>query len=301
MTFQRMVACVVVLGAQTGNVQSPARSYDFRLWRIDREGSRHAVGSMCGGGSANADLRIWIRPSRRLPGPTPYRLEADLVVHGMGDSTLLIGDITAARAESGGSGRVFVDSVIRTRVNEEVYRRSIVLRRGEAAWFYPFGQPVPGEDGVVLEIVRSPGPQCVIRADSLVARTRRRGLAVEGIFGNYGITVAERLHRADVRVEVGDAVRGWRRVFEGTALTRVPLRIGLGADGARGQELMLELEAPEWGVPEDLQESLCWRWFWADREPPGGGACASISRGTSVQRLYGSTAGHLRVTVLSAS
>ena len=112
--------------------------------------------------------------------------------------------------------------------------------------------------------------------------------------------MGRRLHRARVRLEVGSAAARWRQVFESEVLTRVPTRIPLGAQGARGQDLILELEAPDWGIATDLQEEICWKWTWADHQPPGGGSCTATNRGTAVERLVGSTAAQLRVTVLAA-
>src|SRR3989442_14088633 len=71
------------------------RSFVFHPWRIAGDGSKHSAGEMCGAGGEEADFRIWIKP-RLAPGnATPFRLDADFVVHTLGGSSLLIRCITA--------------------------------------------------------------------------------------------------------------------------------------------------------------------------------------------------------------
>ena len=286
--------------------QDRGEFYDFRFWRIEADSSRRSALTFCGGGSASMDLRVWVKPLRFGLRParsaTPYRLDADFAVHVLSDSTLLIADVTAGRIISPGSAPSPDDSVVRARVDEETYRRSLVVRSGQTAWFYPFGVPRRGEQGLAVEIARRVDG-CPVRADRVLPAGGHDEAPSVAQFGVYGVEVRERLHRARVRLESGTSASGWRSVFEGEVLTRIPVRVSLGALGARGQDLVFELEAPEWGMPPDLQESLCWRWYWADRQPPGGSSCGSVAGGTTVQRLYGSRAGagHLRVTILAAS
>lgn len=284
--------------------QNRGEFYDFRFWSVEADSSRRSARTFCGGGSANMDLRVWVKPLRMGPVPwpsaTPYRLDADFTVHVLGDSTLLIADVTAGRMISRGSAPSPDDPVARARVDEETYRRSLVVRSGQTAWFYPFGVPRRGERGFAIEIARRVDG-CPVRADRVLPAGGHDEAPTLAEFGRYGIEVRGRVHRARVRLESGTSASGWRSVFEGEVLTRIPVRVSLGASGARGQDLAFELQPPEWGTPPDLQESLCWRWYWADRQPPGGGACASVAGGTVVQRLYGSQAGHLRVTILAAS
>jgi hypothetical protein len=242
------------------------------------------------------DLRIWIKPGRHIVVGGGYRLDADFAVHRLGDSTVLIGDIAAIRERSPESR--FGDSVTRSTLEETRYRRLVVLREGAAAWFYPFGIPQRGERGVVFEITMFVGsPYDLATAAPKLPFGHPNDFILTG--RNYGIEVAPRLHRARVRLEVGTAAAGWRKLFEGDAFSRMPIRAPTGMQGARGQDVLFELEAPEWGLPMDQQDIVCWHWSWADHLPPGGGSCAAAHGGRSVQRLFGSTAGHLRVTILS--
>jgi len=95
------------------------RTFTFRSWQIAQDGSRHSAGDMCGGGGEDADFRIWIKP-RMAPGrATPFRMDADFVVHVLRDSALLIGDITAARASTPGPRVEQRDSIIHSRWDEE--------------------------------------------------------------------------------------------------------------------------------------------------------------------------------------
>jgi len=230
-------------------------------------------------------------------------MDADFVVHVLRDSALLIGDITAARASTPGPRVEQRDSIIHSRWDEESYRRSIVVRPGESAWFYPLGVPQRGEEGVAFEIRKDSAPDCTIRAERIQIRTDGRRPEVEAeaatAFGGFGIQVGSRLHRARIRVEVGGAAAGWRQVFENEVLARVPTQIPLAGQGARGQDLILELEAPEWGVPIDLQDEVCLKFTWAD-QPPGRGSCAPTRRGAAMQLLLGSPAARVKVTILSA-
>jgi len=180
---------------------------------------------MCGGGGVDADFRISITP-RMIPGrATPFRLDADFVVHTLGDSALLIGDITAAHAAAPGPTVEEGDSTIHSQWDEESYRRSIVVRAGESAWFYPLGVPQRGEEGVAFEISKESASSCTVRADRIQWRTNGQQPEVTATkatsIGGFGIQVGRRLHRARVRLEVGSAAAGWRQVFESELLTRV--------------------------------------------------------------------------------
>jgi hypothetical protein len=288
----------------TLSAQTKQHVFVFNTWGIATDGSKHWAGELCGSGNADADFRITITP-RMTPGSaTPFRMEADFVVHTLGDSALLVGDITAAHAAASGPTAERGDSIIRSRWDEESYRRSIVVRSGESAWFYPLGVPQREEEGVTFEISKDTVANCTLRADRIDVQTNGRHPVVNAnkaiSIGSFGIQVSDRLHRGRVRLEVGSPTAGWRQVYENEVLTRIPTRIPLGAQGARGQDMILELEAPEWGVPFDLQHEICWKWTWADHQPPGGGSCADTQRGKAVQRLFGSTAAQLRVTVLAA-
>jgi hypothetical protein len=101
-----------------------------------------------------------------------------------------------------------------------------------------------------------------------------------------------------VRVEVGDTA--FRPVFEGQVLTRVPVRIAM-KDGARGQDLMFELEAQRTAAERQStlgEGEMCWRWFWADERPPGGFGCAARFPGDAVERsLDGAPGRRIRVTL----
>ncbi len=289
---------VLLLAPTAIGAQGRTPTYDFCLWQIEPDSSRFHIGDVGGGGSSNMDFRLLLKPTRGLFGRIGYRLDADFVVHRRGDSTLLVGEIRAARVLSEESvGSMAGDRPARARLEEETYRRSLVVSTGSAAWFYPFGVPGRGERGLVLEISEH-GLGTPARAGCTSDRKRPPVMFLTK--ENYAIEVRGRMHQARVRLEIGSG-ESWRTVFEGDALTRVPVRVAMGGQGARGQDLMFELQAPEWGIPFDLQDSLCWRWYWADQEPPSGGACASVDRGTVVQRLYGGGFGHLRVVILSAS
>jgi hypothetical protein len=287
------------------SAQGEQHSFAFHPWRIAADGSKRSAGDMCGSGGEEADFRIWIKPRTASGRATPFRLDADFVAHIRGDSSLLIGDITAAHAATPGPKVEPGDSAIHSQWDEESYRRTIVLRGAQSAWFYPLGVPQRGEEGIAFEISKDSVATCTVRADRIQFRANDRQPEVTaetgtGI-GGFGIHVGGRLHRARVRLEVGSPAAGWRQVFESDVLTRMPTRIPLGTQGARGQDLIFELEAPEWGVPIDLQDEICWKWSWADHQPPSGGSCTATRHGTAVQRLFGSTAAQLRVTVLAAS
>ncbi len=269
--------------------QAPGKHYQFHLWQIEPDGSRLSVGRFGGGGYDDIDFRIWIKPSRRLTGNTDYRLDGDFVAHRLGDSTIMVSEITAVRELR--RDQAPGDSITRAQLEEETYRRTIVVRGGASGWFYPFGIPERGERGVAFEITVYDS----VPPELPVDRGRDYLLSNHA----YGIEMISRLNRARIRLEIRDAASGWRTVFEGDALTRIPVRVPLRGKGARGQDLVFELDAPEWGFPEAPESSMCWRWYWADRQPPGGEACAATRRGTAVQPL-GADLGQLRVTVLAA-
>jgi hypothetical protein len=271
--------------------RSGERYYEFHLWQIEPDGSRFSAGGVRGGGTEGYDVRLWVKPDRRIAGNGDYRLDADFVVHWLGDTSALIGEVDAIREvhHSTAPG----DSVTRAHLEEETYRRSVALVPWSSAWFYPFGVPRSGERGVGFEITvaesMSTAPIPFEAGHSFLLSGRA-----------YGAEFGPRLHRARLHIEVGTPASGWREVFDGLALTRVPVRVRLAREIASGRDLLLELEDPEWRSGLEHHDSLCWHWSWIDRQPPGGGSCAAANGGVSVQRLYGSEGGQLRVTVLSA-
>src|SRR3989442_4071501 len=107
--------------------QGEQRAFIFHPWRIAADGSKGSAGEMCGSGGEDADFRIWIKPGSYPRSTTPFRLDADFVVHTLADSSILIGDITAAHAAPG-HRRLQEDSVTHSRWDEESYRRTIVVR-----------------------------------------------------------------------------------------------------------------------------------------------------------------------------
>ena len=275
----------------TARAQDQLRLYQFHVWQIESDGSRFSQGGFRGGGTPEWDFRMWIKPDRRILGTSGYRLDADFVVHWFGDTTMLLVDVAAIRELS--PHATSSDSVTHARLEEESYRRSLVLLPGTSAWFYPFGIPKRGERGIAYEVT--------IYDSSVSDMPIDRGHEFLLSGHDYGVEFGARLHRARIRLEIGTDSTGWRRVFEGQGLTRLPVRVSLAREGAREQHLLFEVEDPEWRN-KNLKghDQICWRWSWADRTTPRGGSCTSINRGTSVQRLYGTGAGQLRVTILSA-
>jgi len=282
----------------TAATQSTYSVYQFQLWQIEPDGTRHSGGGFGGGGSGEFDFRIWIKPEPRITGGLGYRLDADFVVHRLVDSTVMIGDITAIREVS--SNAEPGDSIRHARLEEETFRRTLVLRSGATAWFYPFGMPKRGERGIVFEVSPAANPTTPAQK---IGFDRAYFLLHDFLLTgrSYGIEWKPRTHSLRARLEIGTPGAGWSTVFEGPVFTRLPLRVPLDGKGARGSDLIFELQAPEWGIPPADVDAVCWRWSWADRQPPGGGSCAAIHEGPVVQRLYGSRAGFLRVTVLSSS
>lgn len=288
---------LALLGLTTSAAaQSTMSFYLFRLWQIEPDGTRHSAGGFGGGGTSDFDFRIWIKPDRRIAGDMDYRLDADFVVHRLADSTVMIGEIVATREVSASADPG--DSIRHARLEEETFRRTLVLHSGggTTAWFYPFGIPRQGERGIAFEI--SPASSAAGAMDLPV--TRDIDFLLRGA-RSYGIVWKPRTHSVRARLEVGSPGGEWNTVYEGDVLTRLPLRVPLAGKGARGVDMVFELQAPEWGVPPAEVDDVCWRWSWADRQPPGGGSCTGIHEGTAVQRLYGSRAGFLRVTILSKS
>lgn len=293
----RVLLVLACLGQSTpAAAQSSMSYYQFHLWQIEPDGTRHSAGGFGGGGTSDLDFRIWIRPDRRIAGDMDYRLDADFVVHRLADSTVMIGEIVATRGVS--TSAYPGDSVRHARLEEETFRRTLVLHSGgrTTAWFYPFGIPRRGERGIAFEI--SPASSAASAMDLPV--TKDLDFLLRGA-RSYGIVWKARTHSVRARLEVGSPGGEWSTVYEGGVLTRLPLRVSLAGKGARGTDMVFELQAPEWGVPPTEVDDLCWRWSWADRQPPGGGSCAAIRHGTAVQRLYGSRAGFLRVTILSTN
>jgi hypothetical protein len=271
--------------------QDESRLYQFHVWQIESDGSRFSQGGFQGGGWPQYDFRMWIKPDRRILETGGYRLDADFVVHWLGDTTVLLVDVAAIRELS--RHATPSDSGTRTRLEEESYRRSLVLLPGTSAWFYPFGIPKRGERGIAYEVTMADSSLSDMPFD------REHEFLLSG--HDYGVEFGPRLHRVRIRLEIGTDSTGWRRVFEGPGLTRLPVRVPLAREGAREQTLVFELEDPEWSNKNlKAHDQICWRWSWVDRTTRGGGSCTSINRGTSVQRLYGSNVGELRVTILSA-
>ncbi|MGH9896213.1 MAG: hypothetical protein ACREA0_30315, partial [bacterium] len=249
--------------------QDPLRLYQFHVWQIESDGSRFSQGGFRGGGTPQYDFRMWIKPDRRILGTGDYRLDADFVVHWLGDTTVLLVDVAAIRELS--RQATPGDSVVHARLEEESYRRSLVLLPGTSAWFYPFGIPKRGERGIVYEVTiadSSPPDMPIDKGHDFLLSGH-----------DYGVEFGSRLHRARIRLEIGTDSTGWRRVFEGQGLTRLPVRVALARDGAREEILLVELEDPEWRN-KNLKghDQICWRWSWADRTTRGGGSCTSINR-----------------------
>lgn len=273
--------------------QSTVAYYQFHLWQIEPDGSRHSAGGFGGGGSGEYDFRIWIKPDRRIAGNRDYRLDADFVVHRLADSTIMIGEIVATR---GVSSQITEDLTRHARLEEDTYRRTLVLHSGTSAWFYPFGIPRQGERGIAFEV--SPATSASSAIGFPV--TRDLDFLLQGA-RSYGIQWSPRSHGVQARLEVGTPGGQWTTVYTGDLLTRLPVRVPLVGKGARGADLIIELQAPDWGIPPADVDAICWRWSWADHQPPGGGSCAGAHGRTAVQRLYGSRAGFLRVTILSTN
>ncbi len=297
MTSIRMCLLALVcitLGTARAAAQEKRAHYQFRVWQFLPDSSRTSPGGMWGAGARDEDFHMFIAlGSGSGPLAPAVRLDGDFVVHQLKDSTLLVGDITATRLLSRDSTGLFArDFTGQDRLERRTYRLRTRTTRGSAVWFYPFGVPRRGERGIAFELSSSDTEP--------VDATHRTPSNYESPPGaapiSYGIDGLTRPHRARVRVEVGD------RTFEDDVLTRVPVRIALKS-GARGQDLMFELEAqdPAGGRPIEM----CWRWFWADERPPGGSGCGSFIPGirgeTVEQSLDGSAGLKLRVTLLSAS
>ena len=273
---------LVPLAGASARAQGKDSLYEFRVWQFLPDSSRASPGTLSGIARGNEDFHMFIALGSvsALFGPD-VRLDGDFVVHQINDSTLLVGDITAIRVLSRDSALLFARNFAgQDRLERRTYRLRATTTRRAPVWFYPFGVPQRGERGIAFELTSS---------DTQPARSinwpPRQGAAPI----SYGIDAVARSHRARVRVEVGD------RAFEDDVLTRVPVRIAMKG-GARGQDLMFELEAKPAGAPPG---HVCWRWFWADERPPGGSACER-RRGEAVeQKLDGSAGLRMRVTLLS--
>jgi hypothetical protein len=284
-TFALVVVCAT-LGVGRVSAQERVPQYQFRVWQFLPDSSRTSPGGMSGVVSGDEDFHMYIAlGAGRTP---PVRLDGDFVAHQVNDSTLLVGDITAIRILSRDSTRLFArDLESEEQLERRTYRLRATIARGGPVWFYPFGVPRRGERGVAFELTSS----ISVLAQS-TSRDTTRYVPPPGFAPmEYGINGLKRPHRARLRIEIGDTA--FVTLFEGEALTRIPMRIRLER-GARGQDLMFELEAEE-----RPGAALCWRWFWMDEQPPGGSACGHVSGKAIAQSLYGSGGLKMRVTLLS--
>ena len=272
-------------GAQAGAQQRVAH-YQFRVWQFLPDSSRTSPGTLSGVASEDEDFHMFITLGSSSPPLAPdVRLDGDFVVHQWNDSTLFIGDVTAQRVVSRDSTKLFArDLVGEDRVERRTYRLRATSARDRSVWFYPFGVPRRGERGVAFELAVSTAQP----GDTAGKRPERYRPPRGFVPMSYGIDALNRAHSARVRVEVGD--REFANVFEGEALTRVPVRIRVQG-GARGQDLMFELETEEQG-------KACWRWYWADERPPGGAGCWRVPDQAEVASLDGTKGLKLRVTRL---
>ncbi len=316
--------CVLLLGvvplASPATAQTDFPSYRFLVWQIEPDESHALLGKLGGGGSSNMDFRIWIKPRRWHPNPPEVRLDADFAVHRMVDSTLMVADVIAgtvvARAVHEARNVGLGEYESHATVEEAAYRRSIVLAHtdGESAWFYPFGVPRAGERGIAFEIsYEDPEEMEGDTRDTLPKRFQTpSGALADTVLlpGGFGIEVRGRLHRARLRVEVGEPTENnvgrmtadtlrWRQAFEGELLTRVPVQIHIGEREGRAQDLELELEAPDWQLPG--VGTVCLRWRWRDDEVLYRVLCGIRQGERTVGTVSEPRGLVMRVTVLSRS
>jgi hypothetical protein len=278
----------LALAALRVEAQEKHPQYDFRVWQFLPDSSRTSPGGMSGAVSRDEDFHMYIALGAA---PTPaVRLDGDFVAHQVKDSVVLVGDITATRVLSRDSTRLFTrDPVSKEQVERRSFRLRTTIARGGPVWFYPFGVPRRGERGIAFELTSS-----VREAGQTTPPDTARYVPPPGFAPmEYGIDGLTRPHRARIRIEVGDTVLV--TVFEGEVLTRLPKRLAL-ARNARG-DLMFELQAQD----GTAAGRVCWRWFWADEQPPGGSGCERFGGAGVEQSLYGSAGLKMRVTLLSPS
>lgn len=285
-TATLLLCTVSTAAAQSG----PDRRYiTLQVWSVQPDGSRIPSSAYAGGGP-DTDFHVIVRPGGQRQ-QVHYRFDGDFVVHRRGDTTVLVADLVAARftgnaAETGG------EAVQNDSMESSITRATVRVVPDQAAWLYPFGVPQRGEGGMAIELgvgsrvpPLSPTPE-VPRPDRVVVR-----------FGGSGMHAAARMHRARLRIELHEAGT-WKRLFDGEALTRLPVPLELGSGRSR---LFFELEAPELGVVRQRTDPVCWRWSWESRlDPATRGSCASPGGRPALQELYGSERPRLRVTVFEA-
>jgi hypothetical protein len=276
------------LGMSHAAAQERVPQYQFRVWQFLPDSSRTSPGTLSGVVSGDDDFHMFIALGA---GPThPVRLDGDFVAHQLQDSTLIVGDVVATRILARDSTRSFArDLESEEQLERRTYRLRATIARGGPVWFYPFGVPRRGERGVAFELTLF-----VSELAQSTSRDTTRYVPPPGFAPmEYGINGLTRPHRGRIRIEIEDTAFVTR--FEGELLTRIPTRIRLKG-GARGQDLMFELEAKE-----RPGAALCWRWFWMDERPPGGSACGRRPGETVEQKLDGSAGLKMRVTLLSPS